>query len=41
MNLNDRTLETLLIIKDRILNLLTLGLYGWYQGRKLVRPYRK
>ena len=40
MNLNDRTIETLLTIKDRILNIITLGLYGWLQGRKLVRPYK-
>jgi len=40
MNTNDRTIETLLTVKDAILNLLTLGLYGWYQGRKLVRPYK-
>jgi len=27
-------------VDDAVLNLLTLGLYGWYQGRKLVRPYK-
>ena len=40
MNINDRTIESMLRIKDAILNLLSLGLYGWYQGRKLVRPYK-
>lgn len=37
--MNDRTMEFLLALKDRVLNLLTLGLWGWWQGRALVRPY--
>jgi len=32
---------TFLTHQPAILNLLTLGLYGWLQGRKLVRPCRK
>ena len=40
MNTQDRLIEILLTLKDRILNALTLGLYGWLQGRKLIRPYK-
>jgi len=41
MNTHDRFIERMLTIKDIILNVITLGLYGWFAGRVLVRPYRK
>jgi len=41
MNLQDRFMEMLLSLKDRVLNALSFGWWSRWQGEKLVVVYRE
>lgn len=40
MNTQDRMIEVLLTLKDIVLNIVTLGLWGRWQGSKRVAVYK-